>query len=458
MNKKNIKNKNTKFFNHLHKVKKRHVEKFLHTRMHTHHTMIHIGELLVIGVLWFSSLLFANYNNSYIHLHRSSVQEIKQSLIHAIEQKKPDPTKSRIISVWEMDWKVNNTFAQWYCTYWAARISPEFFPYSEDKMSQERTRWGNAIDRCENAKEAWFKIGNTPAEWALIVYSKVGNNTQFWHVGKVMFYNKQYQSLIIRDMNRIWLYIMTDRWEDATTKTNNRTIKCYIYPQVKWNNEKDNTKNETTDKFDIDNTKDENKTDSKINDKNSNEDQNQNNTHNAATEENTLDNNQENNEWPIQDENIEEIVEGESIKEVVEEEKIIYEEEKDMENEKDNRGSIKISINDTMNNISDITKHFLSIYDIEIVIAWDKEFSINNNMLLNINIINKQTKESYEWILPFMINIITQNNIIESNISTLQLSNNNWNTIKIMSKEKWSSNIILTIDNEKIATIPVTVN
>jgi hypothetical protein len=38
-----------------------------------------------------------------------------------------------------MDGSVENTFYPGYCTYGAARISPEFFPYTDSK-TQERTR------------------------------------------------------------------------------------------------------------------------------------------------------------------------------------------------------------------------------------------------------------------------------------------------------------------------------
>jgi hypothetical protein len=49
----------------------------------------------------------------------------------------------------------------------------------------------------------------------------------FGHVGKVMYYNAKKNTLIVRDMNRLGKYIMTDRREDA----NNQYIKCFIYPK-----------------------------------------------------------------------------------------------------------------------------------------------------------------------------------------------------------------------------------
>ena len=95
-----------------------------------------------------------------------------------------DTSKTKIISTRDMDWKVANTFSPWYCTYWAARISPEFFPYIEPN-TQQRTWWWNAIDRCDNAAATWYKIWSTPSNWALIVYKQWGSISVFGHVGKM---------------------------------------------------------------------------------------------------------------------------------------------------------------------------------------------------------------------------------------------------------------------------------
>ena len=47
-----------------------------------------------------------------------------------------------------------------------------------------------------------------------------------------MYHNNKYESMIIRDMNRLSKYIRTDRRED----TKNANIKCYIYPKKSENN------------------------------------------------------------------------------------------------------------------------------------------------------------------------------------------------------------------------------
>lgn len=424
-----------KLFNHLYKVKKRHVERFMHTRAHTHHAMIHVGELLVIGMIWFSSLLFANYNNSYQHLHRNSTQEITQSLAKAIEQQKQKTNESKIISVREMDGNVNNTFAPWYCTYGAARISPEFFPYSEDKMSQERTRWGNAIDRCENAEKAGFKIGTSPAIGSLIVYKKVGNNTTFWHVGKVMYSNNKYNSLIVRDMNWIAKFVMSDRWENA----DNENIKCYIYPKKEEKNSiGQNTWSIGSDKFTVwsgdnqikeDKTETNSKPESTIETKNETQKTEEKPVHNAPE-------NQTNQKEPETNEDFKEGLEKETF------------------NKYSDRQEFIIDAND---NFSDISKHFLSQHEMKIVFTKTNTLNIWDTIQLEIYLINKETKEHYQWILPFILNSISQNDTLETSLKTIQLLHSEWNIITFKAKQKGLSTILLTIDNQKIMTIPIIV-
>jgi hypothetical protein len=95
----------------------KHIHRILHHMHHVHHTLHHIGELLFMGAIGCGSLLFASYNTSYEHLHRDTQQEINTTLAQAIVAQIPDPTKSKVISVWEMDGLVDNTFVPGYCTY-----------------------------------------------------------------------------------------------------------------------------------------------------------------------------------------------------------------------------------------------------------------------------------------------------------------------------------------------------
>lgn len=131
-------------------------------------------------------------------------------------------TKWTIISQWTYTKKVNNKFARGYCTWYAAIISPNIFPYI-DETTQERPFGGDAREWCTNAKKAWLRVGSTPAVWAIIVYSRLRSSAG--HVGKVINYYPDDSKMIIRDMNYLGKFIVTERWESS----NNSKISCYIY-------------------------------------------------------------------------------------------------------------------------------------------------------------------------------------------------------------------------------------
>ena len=185
---------------------------------------------LVTLVSW--TWMFANLTWFSEELYRDNSSQTATALLEAMQNPSASLKKWNIISIRKMDSNVENTFSKWYCTYGAARISPEFFPYIDSK-TQERTRGGNAVDRCKNAADTGYKIWMTPSQWALIIYDAGGKFWVYGHVGKVMHYEKQLNKIIVRDMARVGKYTMSDRWEDTTTAQ----VKCYIY----------NNKNTTTD-------------------------------------------------------------------------------------------------------------------------------------------------------------------------------------------------------------------
>jgi len=133
-----------------------------------------------------------------------------------------DTDKWTIISKWTYTKPIKNKFYAWYCTWYAAIISPEIFPYI-DETTQDRPFGGDAKEWCANAKAAWFRVGNKPAVGALIVYNRVRSSA--WHVGKVINYYPNDGKMIIRDMNYLGKFIVTERREN----TNNSKISCYIY-------------------------------------------------------------------------------------------------------------------------------------------------------------------------------------------------------------------------------------
>lgn len=131
-------------------------------------------------------------------------------------------SKWTIISQWRYTKPIKNKFYAWYCTWYAAIISPNIFPYI-DEMTQERPFGGDAIKWCANAKAAWFRVGSKPAVGALIVYKNMRSSAG--HVGKVINYYPEDGKMIIRDMNYVAKFVVTERREDVS----NSKISCYIY-------------------------------------------------------------------------------------------------------------------------------------------------------------------------------------------------------------------------------------
>ena len=131
-------------------------------------------------------------------------------------------SKWTIISQWRYTKPIKNKFYAWYCTWYAAIISPNIFPYI-DEMTQDRPFGGDAIKWCANAKEAWFRVWSKPAVGALIVYNKLRSSAG--HVWKVINYYPEDGKMIIRDMNYVAKFVVTERREDV----NNSKISCYIY-------------------------------------------------------------------------------------------------------------------------------------------------------------------------------------------------------------------------------------
>lgn len=213
-----------KIHHHLRKHFHRHIHKVLHISNHLHHILFHNLELVVVCIITVTSFGFADLTWLNQNLYTNNATETAQHLLSAMENPRASLMQWNIISVWSMTMDVENTFAKWYCTYWAARVSPEFFPFSGEK-TQQRTWWGNAVDRCKNAADTWYKIWLVPSQWALVVYDAGGRFWSYGHVGKVLHYDNVRKKIIVRDMARVARWTMSDRREDITTAN----VKCYIY-------------------------------------------------------------------------------------------------------------------------------------------------------------------------------------------------------------------------------------
>lgn len=404
------------------------MHRFLHHIKHIHHTMLHIGELLIIATLGWSSLLFANYNVSYEAFHRANMAEVNKYLLSAEKIGKPE--QNNLISTRNIDQSVNNTFAAGYCTYGAARISPEFFPLSWN--TQQRTRGGNAIDRCENASNAGFKIGSNASVWALVVYNAGNGVSALWHVGKVMYYNNRTNYMIVRDMNRIIKWVMADHRD--STKTAN--IKCFIYPNKTAQTE---IPEEITDipvietgvvspievipPIIIKPT-----TGTVI-------------TTGTTTKPEIIPETKPT--TPIPEEN-------HNAAQNLEQEKPVSETNTTIETS----SNIKLNIE----NISDISKHFMDQYDFTITKTSTANITVGDTITFTITAKEKTTNTSYQGILPFSINILTSNNNITTSTSRIQMLQ--WSefivTVKVI--KTGDSSIVFTLDDSRIAQISIKAN
>ena len=74
---------------HIEKHSHRRVHRFLHRINTLHHTMMHMGELLVIVCIGLGNILFANYSTSYEVYHRENMTEVSKYLLAAEKAGKP---------------------------------------------------------------------------------------------------------------------------------------------------------------------------------------------------------------------------------------------------------------------------------------------------------------------------------------------------------------------------------
>jgi len=146
------------------------------------------------------------------------------TIIYAADNSDEPNTQGVIISKWTYTKKIKNGFAVGYCTWYAAILRPDIFPFiDEAKTTQDRPFGGNANQWCAWAKAAGLRVGKTPSVGAIIVYSRLRSSAG--HVGKVINYLPDEWKMIIEDMNYLWKFVVSKRWE----QTDNSKISCYIY-------------------------------------------------------------------------------------------------------------------------------------------------------------------------------------------------------------------------------------
>ena len=91
---------------------------------------------MVVAVVGFFSMMLANYTGLSHEEFPELNAEIEGSFEAAIASIQPGVEHTRVINQWRIEPTVHNTFYAGYCTYGAALISPEFFPYLTPTQQQ----------------------------------------------------------------------------------------------------------------------------------------------------------------------------------------------------------------------------------------------------------------------------------------------------------------------------------
>ncbi len=156
-------------------------------------------------------------------IHKPSVKWNRVIANNPVNNNPSASTKAKVSSKRVFNKKVSNGFAPWNCTRYVAAVMPQIFPYIDENTQSRPFGW-NANAWYKNAKAAWFKVGQTPRAWSIIVYSQLRSSA--WHVGIVDKYDSESWEITVRDMNYAWKYIVTKRIDNA----DNSKIVWYIYP------------------------------------------------------------------------------------------------------------------------------------------------------------------------------------------------------------------------------------
>lgn len=373
-----------------------------------------------MGSLWLANLSWVNQS-----LYRENETEVAEQLLVAMKNPVSSLKNGNLISIWSMDSDIENSFTKWYCTYGAARISPEFFPFIEEN-TQQRTWWGNAVDRCENAAATWYKIWSLPVQWSLVVYNAGGRFGTYGHVGKVVHYDKTHKKIIVRDMAWVGKWLMTDRREDVTTSS----VKCYIYnnrtqqftweiPSIdSWSIATGNTVNTWSSPIITGNT-----------------------AHPSAPEddswhEDTSDNSSSNTSPTT----------PELPSSPIDTTPTNWSSHNDSSLEQGTITTKEITLRE--DDLSDLAQHFMSQYNVSFILIAPDHFTTESPASLTLSISDKATGTKYTGILPFSFTLIANNTKFIPALSTIKFINKGIVTIPIIS---WASNgtttFILTMDD-----------
>lgn len=116
---------------------------------------------------------------------------------------------------------IQNGFFRWHCTRY---VAIKKFPYMS-KNKQKKLWWGNAKYWYDNARKAWYSVGQAPQVGSIVVIKVWGRNYYYaWHVAIVLDIDRTNQKLLVEEMNARWRFFVTKRWIPIDNR-----IVWYIY-------------------------------------------------------------------------------------------------------------------------------------------------------------------------------------------------------------------------------------
>lgn len=96
--------------------------------------------------------------------------------------------------------------------------------------------------------------------------------------------------------------------------------------------------------------------------------------------------------------------------------------------------------------------------DLVITLVSKSPLKLGEVATVTLEIKNKKTGEKYSGLLPFSFSILSTNDILQPNISNIQLINNGSVDITILGQKVGTATIVITMDGTKIGEFILSVN
>lgn len=111
----------------------------------------------------------------------------------------------------------------------------------------------------------------------------------------------------------------------------------------------------------------------------------------------------------------------------------------------------------TFDYLSDIAQHFITQNDITVSLTRKTPLMLGEVATLTLEIKDKTTGEPYSGLLPFSFTLLSTNDSIQSDISSLQMLTNGVVHISVLGQKIGSSAMVILMDGTKIGAFSVEV-